>query len=165
MAKNEKWIFIVNPTAGGGHGKIILPELEQQIATRSLNAEIVLTERHGHATELSEKPEHYKQMLHFSNIISGFLKVDDGSGNKRRNTSAMFAEIENSDRAPSSSDESSMVDIKKISDALKNAGISHTDPEDDNTKHADTVQLEVKVINKAILNYDVPSPPPDSSNP
>ena len=55
MAKNEKWIFIVNPTAGGGHGKIILPELEQQIATRSLNAEIVLTERHGHATELSEK--------------------------------------------------------------------------------------------------------------
>ncbi len=117
------------------------------------------------STELSEKPEHYKQMLHFSNIISGFLKVDDGSGNKRRNTSAMFAEIENSDRAPSSSDESSMVDIKKISDALKNAGISRTDPEDDNEKHADTVQLEVKVINKAILNYDVPSPPPDSSNP
>lgn len=49
----KKWIFIVNPTAGGGYGKIILPELEAQLAKRSLKAEIKLTEGHGHATELS----------------------------------------------------------------------------------------------------------------
>jgi len=55
MTEKKKWIFIVNPTAGGGSGKAILPELEEQLGKRSLEAEIVLTERHGHATEISEK--------------------------------------------------------------------------------------------------------------
>lgn len=51
--EQKKWIFIVNPTAGGGAGKGMLPELEAQLGARSLNAEIRLTERHGHASELS----------------------------------------------------------------------------------------------------------------
>jgi len=55
MKEKQKWSFIVNPTAGGGSGKRIIPELEAQLDSRSLDAEIVLTERHGHATELSEK--------------------------------------------------------------------------------------------------------------
>ena len=54
MEKKEKWIFIVNPTAGGGHGKAMLPELNRQIDSRSIDAEVVLTERHGHASDLSE---------------------------------------------------------------------------------------------------------------
>lgn len=53
MKKNEKWCFIVNPTAGGGTGKLLLPELAKQIEKRSLNATILLTERHDHAIELS----------------------------------------------------------------------------------------------------------------
>jgi YegS/Rv2252/BmrU family lipid kinase len=53
MMEKKKWIFIVNPTAGGGYGKTILPELEAQLKKRSLNAEIKLTESHGHGTELS----------------------------------------------------------------------------------------------------------------
>jgi len=55
MAQNEKWVFIVNPTAGGGRGRVILPELEKQVSDRSLAAKIVLTEKHGHATEISRK--------------------------------------------------------------------------------------------------------------
>jgi YegS/Rv2252/BmrU family lipid kinase len=53
MANKEKWRFIVNPTAGGGFGKSLLPELEQQLARRSLDASICVTERHNHAIELS----------------------------------------------------------------------------------------------------------------
>jgi len=53
MANQEKWCFIVNPTAGGGFGKTILPDLEKQLASRSLDADIVLTQKHDHATELS----------------------------------------------------------------------------------------------------------------
>jgi len=53
MANPEKWCFIVNPTAGGGFGESILPELEKQLSHRSLNADILLTQKHGHATELS----------------------------------------------------------------------------------------------------------------
>jgi YegS/Rv2252/BmrU family lipid kinase len=53
MKQPEKWVFIINPTAGGGSGKEIIPELEKQLFTRSVEAELVLTERHGHARELS----------------------------------------------------------------------------------------------------------------
>ena len=55
MASQEKWCLIVNPTAGGGFGKTILPELEKQLSSRSLDAEIVLTEKHDHAIELSRQ--------------------------------------------------------------------------------------------------------------
>jgi len=55
MASQEKWCFIVNPTAGGGFGKTILPELEKQITSRSLDADIELTQKHDHAVELSRQ--------------------------------------------------------------------------------------------------------------
>jgi len=55
MKNKEKWCFILNPSAGGGYGKILLPELEKQIAKRSLDAAILVTKRHGHATELSRQ--------------------------------------------------------------------------------------------------------------
>ena len=55
MENKEKWSFIVNPAAGGGFGKLLLPELEKQLANRSLDASILLTERHDHAIELSLK--------------------------------------------------------------------------------------------------------------
>lgn len=54
MAKKEKWSFIVNPTSGGGSGENIIPELEAQIKKRSIDADIVLTEKHDHAIELSQ---------------------------------------------------------------------------------------------------------------
>ena len=55
MKNKEKWSFILNPTAGGGFGSLLLPELEKQLANRSMDATIQLTERHDHAPELSQK--------------------------------------------------------------------------------------------------------------
>ncbi|RLD65178.1 MAG: hypothetical protein DRJ29_13175 [Bacteroidetes bacterium] len=55
MENKEKWCFIVNPTAGAGFGKELLPELEKQLANRSLDATILVTERHDHAIELSKQ--------------------------------------------------------------------------------------------------------------
>jgi len=54
MENRKKWCFIVNPTAGGGAGRQVIPELENQLAKRSLDASILLTERHDHAIELSQ---------------------------------------------------------------------------------------------------------------
>jgi diacylglycerol kinase (ATP) len=54
MENKKKWSFIVNPTAGGGAGKLVISELENQIAKRALNASILLTERHDHAIQLSK---------------------------------------------------------------------------------------------------------------
>jgi diacylglycerol kinase (ATP) len=55
MKNKEKWCFIVNPTAGGGAGKLVVTELAKQISKRSLDATILLTERHDHAIELSKR--------------------------------------------------------------------------------------------------------------
>jgi diacylglycerol kinase (ATP) len=55
MTGQEKWCFIVNPTSGNGFGKTILPALAEQVSSRKLNAEILVTEYHGHAAELSRQ--------------------------------------------------------------------------------------------------------------
>ncbi len=53
--EGEKWIFIVNPTAGNGFAGELVPEITAMIKKHNVNGEIVLTERPGHATELAER--------------------------------------------------------------------------------------------------------------
>jgi YegS/Rv2252/BmrU family lipid kinase len=62
----KKWVFIINPVAGNGYAKTILPKLKEQIRIHNTDAEIVFTERSGHATELSA--EYLKKG--FSNFIA-----------------------------------------------------------------------------------------------
>src|ERR1035437_10233764 len=53
-AKKE-WVFIINPIAGNGFAKTIVPKLKEMIQKHNVDAEIVFTKRSGHATELSEQ--------------------------------------------------------------------------------------------------------------
>lgn len=48
----EKTLFIINPEAGKGRGRKILPQLSRILASHSNHTEIVQTERAHHATEL-----------------------------------------------------------------------------------------------------------------
>ena len=50
---NEKWGFILNPVAGGGLAEKYQDILNAKIETYQLDAEIVLTEHKGHATEIA----------------------------------------------------------------------------------------------------------------
>jgi len=52
--KTQKWAFIINPIAGSGSAKSIVPVLEKMIMKYEIAAELVYTERSGHAAELSE---------------------------------------------------------------------------------------------------------------
>jgi diacylglycerol kinase (ATP) len=52
---NNDWVFIVNPIAGNGYGETIVPKLSEMILKHNIQAEIIFTERSGHATELSEQ--------------------------------------------------------------------------------------------------------------
>ena len=55
MAINQEfWVFIINPIAGNGFAKTLVPKLEQMIEQHDINAEIVFTERSGHASELAK---------------------------------------------------------------------------------------------------------------
>ena len=53
-SKTDKWVFIVNPIAGNGFAKTLIPEIEKMIRKYNIDGEIVFTERIGHATELSK---------------------------------------------------------------------------------------------------------------
>lgn len=52
--QSEKWAFIVNPISGNCFGKTMIPVIEEKIKKYNINAEILLTERPGHATELAK---------------------------------------------------------------------------------------------------------------
>ena len=52
--KKKRWAFIINPIAGNGFGKIIVPEIQDKIRKFNIDAELVYTERSGHAAELSK---------------------------------------------------------------------------------------------------------------
>lgn len=55
MNQKKKWVFIVNPVAGNGFALTFTEELKKKIQQYNIDAEIVFTERKGHATEISEK--------------------------------------------------------------------------------------------------------------
>lgn len=51
----EKWVFIINPTAGNHYAKTIIPKIEEEISKHHLDASIVETQYHGHAQKLAEE--------------------------------------------------------------------------------------------------------------
>jgi diacylglycerol kinase (ATP) len=51
----KQWVFIINPIAGNGFAKSVVPKLREMIKKHNIAAELVYSERSGHATELSEK--------------------------------------------------------------------------------------------------------------
>ena len=52
--EKRKWVFIINPVAGNGAAKLLIPKLENILTLKMIDAEIVFTEKPGHAAELSE---------------------------------------------------------------------------------------------------------------
>jgi YegS/Rv2252/BmrU family lipid kinase len=52
---NKRWVFIVNPIAGNGFAKSIVPKLAAMIKKHNIPGEIIFTKRSGHASELSEQ--------------------------------------------------------------------------------------------------------------
>jgi YegS/Rv2252/BmrU family lipid kinase len=95
--KKEKWVFIVNPIAGNNFAITLVPEIEQKIRQFGINGEIILTERKGHATEISksaaEKGARYiiavggdgtfnevsRSLINNKDVVAGIIPA--GSGN------------------------------------------------------------------------------------
>lgn len=53
--KQDKWIFIVNPVAGNGFAKSLIPAITKMISRYEISADLVQTEYCGHAEILSSK--------------------------------------------------------------------------------------------------------------
>ena len=65
----EKWIFILNPTAGNNFALTLIPEIERRIREFNIEGEILLTERPGHASALSESA--YKDGIKYIIAVGG----------------------------------------------------------------------------------------------
>ncbi|MBI5008978.1 MAG: diacylglycerol kinase family lipid kinase [Bacteroidia bacterium] len=55
----KKWVFIINPIAGKGSAKLLIPRLEKILTSGMIDADLVFTERPGHASEISK--EYYEK--------------------------------------------------------------------------------------------------------
>jgi diacylglycerol kinase (ATP) len=55
MNEEKKWVFIINPIAGNGFAQTLAGDVKNNIQKYNIDADIVFTERKGHATELSVK--------------------------------------------------------------------------------------------------------------
>jgi YegS/Rv2252/BmrU family lipid kinase len=93
----KEWVFIVNPIAGNGFGETIVPRLKEMIQKHNIAAEIVFTEKSGHATQLSEQyftrgfryiiavggdgtfNEMARPLINKKNVITGIIPA--GTGN------------------------------------------------------------------------------------
>ncbi len=53
--KAKKWVFVVNPISGNNFGITMVPILKQKLEQYKIDGEIVMTERHGHASEITEE--------------------------------------------------------------------------------------------------------------
>jgi YegS/Rv2252/BmrU family lipid kinase len=53
MAEKKEWVFIVNPVAGNGFAAGCAEKVKEMAEKYKVNAEVVFTERRGHATQLA----------------------------------------------------------------------------------------------------------------
>jgi diacylglycerol kinase (ATP) len=55
MNQNKNWVFIINPIAGNGLALSLTDKINEMIRKNNLKAELVYTEKRGHATTLSKQ--------------------------------------------------------------------------------------------------------------
>ncbi|MBT3234431.1 MAG: hypothetical protein HN353_00610 [Bdellovibrionales bacterium] len=111
--------------------------------------------------EMEAKPKGYQELVHFNNIISGFLTIEktiDGKKESMANTHAMFRELEDnayqsgrepgSANQPPSTNDYGATDLEKLKENLGKAGI-----EDEGAEANATKSMQIEDLNRAILKY------------
>ena len=73
-----KWVFIVNPIAGNGFAKTIVPEIETMMEMHNAPGEIVFTEKPGHASDLSR--EYFEKGFRYIIGVGGDGTLNEISG-------------------------------------------------------------------------------------
>ncbi len=77
-----KYLIIVNPISGRGHGERSIPEIEEHFRTAGLDFSLVRTERRGHALELARDAAGYDVIVSAggdgtaNEVLNGILLAD-----------------------------------------------------------------------------------------
>ncbi len=103
-------------------------------------------------SEIKERTKKFQQLVHFNNIVSGYLDVSseksDGSKESSKNTASLYAEINNPDHTVLNQKKENIELIRK---AASEAGIS--EPEE-NGEEEGNATLKVDDLNSEILDYN-----------
>jgi hypothetical protein len=116
--------------------------------------------------EMDEKPKGYQELVHFNNIISGFLEIEstaNGKSEKMANTHSLFRELNDnvyqsngrdvaSDAGgqPPAPDAYGSSNLDALRGAVESAGLK-----DQESKPGETgKEISVEVINENILRYE-----------
>lgn len=97
------------------------------------------------AGEIEGKTKRFAQLVHFNNIVSGYLQVGEGEGAKR-NTASLYTELNDTQETIYGEANKEMLD--SIKDVAQQAGLSEND------SNEGTSQLGVDELNEEILDYD-----------
>ncbi|WP_372654717.1 hypothetical protein [Halobacteriovorax sp.] len=110
--------------------------------------------------ELSSKTEQYAQLIHFNNVVSGFLDIDQEGKETRKNTASIQREIANSAFSEDNLANSPEMAVKyanqneNLEKSLEANSIELSEKDKGNDEGA---TLGVDKINNVILNYDIDS--------
>ncbi|CBW26555.1 conserved hypothetical protein [Halobacteriovorax marinus SJ] len=109
--------------------------------------------------ELSSKTEQYAQLIHFNNIVAGFLEVGEDQENARRNTASISREVENSAFSEDNlqaNPEFANTYINQNENIQKSLEANQVDLSSGSKRAGNTegAVLGVDKINNVILNYD-----------
>jgi hypothetical protein len=117
--------------------------------------------------ELSAKTESYTQLIHYNNIVTGFLEIQDKDGNsKGRNTASIKKELENSAYTEDSMQKLGIDktayenQLEGIGNAIEASNISLGGSQSaSNSEEETSSTIGVDRINEDILNYDIEPEP------
>gem|GEM_PF-7097332 len=144
-------------------------ELVNQLAKRINATDKTEGNKTAIAKELKSRAKEYAQLLHYNNIVSGYLKVTETNPTKPEekketlNTALMFRELEDNAYVASGRDVASgeggkaepiegstAENIKQLKEKIEEAGIKKP------AKVENPVNITVDQINEQMLLYDVP---------
>jgi len=81
-----KYLIIVNPISGRGHGERSIPEIEDHFRSAGLDFTLIRTERQGHALELARDSSGYDVIVSAggdgtaNEVLNGILEADHSRG-------------------------------------------------------------------------------------
>jgi hypothetical protein len=132
----------------------LIKNLRDQINSKTVDGELDRTRDDPTlrkiADEMGNRTKKFAQLVHFNNIVSGYLEIEDETGSKTRNTASLYAEI-NDSSSDVVSDENQQI-LDEIRQVATDAGVTESD--DGESDAGASPSLKVDELNSQILQYE-----------
>lgn len=135
--------------------EVLVTQLWDDIESKTLsvkNEEVIKSKIEKISEELSGRSEEYIQLVHYNNIISGYLTVSGSSKGKVRNLQSIFRELGDTAYAQEIEGFDDLGGEKRLEELKKQlADAGLFDPKE----KREVEGLSITALNKAVLNYQV----------